>query len=470
MGSSEAPRAGLKRAMGLGDVVQFYVVAIVGLRWLATAAAAGPSALVIWLIAAVALFVPLAFAVIELAARHPEEGGIYVWTRAAFGDFAAFMVAWLYWVSNVVYVPALLYFMVGNGLFIGGAGWLSHSNDPLLYVGVSLIGVALAIGLNIVGLDVGKRLHNLGAWSTWVPVAVLVALGAVALFRFGSATSFEPGALVPSTRITDIYFWSTIAFAFGGFEAASLMGEEIRDPRRTVPRAVLIAGLAIAAVYVLGTAAILVALPGQQVSGLQGILQAIQRVAERVGVPGATPVAAALVALGALGGTAAWLAATARLIFVAGVDRYLPAAFGRVHPRWGTPVAALVVQGVGAALFAALGQAGASVKGAYDFLVSMGVITYFVPFLLMFAALIKVQRDPLPADALRVRGGRAVTLAHAGLGMTTVAISIVLAVFPPGEDSGGAGKILTATALVLAGGVAIYASAKRPASLPRRAR
>jgi len=97
-----------------------------------------------------------------------------------------------------------------------------------------------------------------------------------------------------------------------------------------------------------------------------------------------TPLMAALISLGALGGTAAWLAATSRLLFVAGVDRYLPSSFGRIHPRWGTPAFALVAQGIGAAAFVVLGQAGATVKGAYDFLVSMGVITYFVPFLLMF--------------------------------------------------------------------------------------
>ncbi len=423
----------LRKAMGFRDVTLFFIVAVVGLRWIATAAAAGPSALVVWLIAFVGLFVPLAFAVVELAARHPDEGGIYVWSRHAFGDFAGFMCAWLYWVSNVVYAPGLLYFMAGNALFIGPPSWQALANSPAYYMTVSLAGIAIGIGLNVVGLDVGKRLHNLGAWSTWLPVGLLVALGAVAVLRFGSANDFSLRALVPSTRLTDIYFWSTIAFAFGGFEAASLMGEEIEDARRAVPRAVVTAGLLITAVYVLGTAAILVALPGGQVSGLQGIMQAIQWVAGRAGLPGVSPIAAALVALGALGGTAAWLAATARLIFVTGVDRYLPPMFGRVHPRWGTPVAALVAQGVGAAFFAVLGQIGTGVRGAYDFLVSMGVITYFIPFLLMFGALIKVQREPVPAGIPRVPGGAPVAVALAILGIATTAISIALAVFPPGE-------------------------------------
>jgi len=450
----------LKRVLSLRDVVLFYVVAIVGLRWLATAAAAGPSALVIWLIAAVGLFAPLAVATTELASRHPEEGGIYVWVRHAFGNFAGFMAAWLYWISNLVYLPGQLYFMAGNGLFMGGSRGAALANDATFYIVASLFGIALAIGLNTVGLSVGKRLHNLGAQSTWVTVAVLLAMAALAVWRFGSATPLSLRALRPSVRIEDIYFWSTIAFAFGGFEAASLMGEEIQDARRTVPRAVAWSGIAITAIYVLGTAAILVALPAGRVSGLQGIMQAIARVAERVGMPWVVPIMAALIALGALGGAAAWLAATARLIFVTGVDRYLPPIFGRIHPRWGTPVAALAVQGVGAVLFVILGQMGASVKGAYDFLVSMGVITYFIPYMLMFAALLKAQREPLPSGAVRAFGGAAVAVPMALLGLATTGISIVLALFPPGDESGGAPKIIGATLVVMVVGVGLYLRAR----------
>ena len=446
--------------MSLRDVVLFYVVAIVGLRWLATAAAAGPSALVIWVIAAVGLFLPLAFATIELAARHPEEGGIYVWTRHAFGDFVGFMVAWLYWVSTLVYIPGLLYFMAGNALFIGGPKWQALSGNPVFYVVASLLGIAVGTGLNAFGLSNGKRLHNLGAQCTWVPVAVLIGMGVLALARFGSVTDFGHAALRPSVRLEDIYFWSIIAFAFGGFEAASLMGEEIHDARRVVPRAVGVAGLLIAGIYILGTASILVALPADQVGGIQGIMQAIERVSQRVGLPWVVPVIAAMVALGALGGTAAWLAATARLIFVTGVDRYLPPAFGRVHPRWGTPVVALVAQGVGAMLFAVLGQMGTTVKGAYDFLVSMGVIAYFIPYLMMFAAVIHAQREPLPTGAARGPGGSTMAVAMACCGLVTVGISIVLALFPPGGGSAATVKVIVATGVVVGLGAGLYLRAR----------
>src|SRR4029450_13648081 len=105
-------------------------------------------------------------------------------------------------------------------------------------------------------------------------------------------------------------------------------------------------------------------------------------------------VVAVLVTLNVLGGVGGWFAATARLPFVAGIDRYLPAAFGRMHPKRKTPHVALLVQAALALVFVFLGQAGTSVRGAYDALVSMGIISYFIPFLFMFAAMIVLQLAP----------------------------------------------------------------------------
>jgi amino acid transporter len=462
--STQPARAGLRRAMGLRDTALFFVVAVASPRWIATAAAAGPSSLVIWLIALLTFFVPLALAVIELSSRFPEEGGIYVWTRRTFGESAGFMTAWMYWVSNLVYFPGLLYFTAGNALAIAGPAGARLANSAPWFIGFSLAGLALAFTLNVVGLRVGKWLHNVGAYATWVPIVILIALAVGALARFGPATDFRPASLMPATGIRDIVFWSTIAFAFAGFEAASLMGDEIADARRTIPRAILISGVLIVAIYVLGTAAVLVALPPAEVSGLSGIIQAIERAGGRLGLPIVGVIAAVLLTVANLGGVGAWLAAVARLPFVAGIDRYLPAEFGRLHPRWGTPVLALVVQTVGAAVFIVLGQAGATVEAAYDALVSMAVITYFIPFLYMFAALVRVQRVPAGPDVMRVPGGPPVAIAVGIVGFATTTLSIALALVPPAHTPNPpleALKVAGSSALLIAIGGLLYWKGRR---------
>ncbi len=458
----------LRRTMGFWDVVWFLVAAVVGPRWIATAAAAGPSALTVWLIAVAAFFVPLAFTVVELSSRYPEEGGLYVWVRQAFGDFAGFLAGWMYWVSTVVYFPGLLYFIAGNALYIGGPGWQGLSGSAPYYIAVSLAGLVLALVLNVVGLGVGKWLHNVGGIGTWVPLGMLVAMGFAAAARFGPATDFRPASLIPSVGLKDILFWSTIAFGFGGLEAASFMGGEIVGARRTIPRAIVAGGAIIAGIYVLGTAAVLLALPRGQVSGLQGIMQAIAQTAQRVGLPALAWLSALMLTISSVGGVGAWLASTARLPFVAGVDRFLPPAFGRLHPRWRTPHVALAVQAVAAAAFIVLGQAGTSVKGAYDALVSLGVISYFIPYVLMFAAMIKLQAEPAPAGAIRVPGGRPVAVILAALGLATTAISIVLAAVPPadaGTPALAVFKVVGASVLLVVGGALLYARGRSRARL-----
>src|SRR5262245_48257976 len=341
----------LRRAMGFRDLVLFYLVTALSLRWIATAAAAGPSSIVIWILGCLAYFVPLTLCVLELSSRYPEEGGMYLWSKQAFGEFAGFMTGWMYWTANLPYYPALLYFAAGNALFIGGSRWQHLSTSSIYFIVVALAGLALGFTLNLVGLNIGKWLHNLGAVGSWLPALMLVVMGAIAWFRFGSATQFTRSTVFPSLDFKNIFFWSTVAFAFGGVEGASTMGDEIQHARRNIPRALLISGVIITVIYIAATFSVLTALPADDVSGLQGFMQAISKVAGRIGVDPIAPFVALLVTLSSIGGVSAWFAASSRLPFVAGVDRFLPAAFGKIHPRWQTPYVAMAVQAVLAAIF-----------------------------------------------------------------------------------------------------------------------
>ena len=175
---------------------------------------------------------------------------------------------------------------------------------------------------------------------------------------------------------------------------------------------------------------------------------------------------AALVTLNALGGTGGWFAATARLPFVAGIDRFLPRAFGALHPRWRTPYVALLVQAAIAALFIWLGQAGTSVHGAYDALVSMGIIAYFIPFLFMFAAMIVLQREPAGPDVIRVPGGKPVAILLASLGFVVTAVSIVLACVPPDEEPNkmlAVVKVVGSSTVLVGAGAIVYLLGRRRA-------
>ncbi len=456
-----------KRVMGFADLVLFYVVTGISLRWIATAAAAGPSSIVIWIAALFLLYAPLALSVLELSSRYPNEGGLYVWSKRAFGDFPGFMTAWTYWTSNLPYFPTVLYFAASNLLFIRHDKWIHLSNNTTYFLTFSVLALTGITVLNIVGLDVGKWLHNLGALAMWIPAAIILVMGVIAWHRFGSATQFTVTTMTPTLQLKDVVFWSTIIFAFAGSETASMMGDEIKNPRRMIPLALFTAGVTIAACYILGTVGVLLALPREQVTNLQGLMEAIYVVAHRIGIYGVIPVAAILIALSNLGAAGAYIACSARLPFVAGIDHFLPRAFGTLHPRWRTPWISLLVQLGCGLVFIVLGQAGTSVKGAYDVLVSMSVIGTFTPFLFVFASLFKVQSMPAGQDVIHVPGGKIVARMVATLGFCVTTATIVISTLPPPDEPNKALavlKIIGLTALMLGTGAAIYWAGKRRAA------
>jgi amino acid transporter len=460
----------LKRSLGLLDVALFFVIAGSNLQWVATAAAAGPSSLTVWLVGCVTMFVPIAIVVVFLSSHFPEEGGMYVWSKRAFGPFAGFMTGWTYWTSNLPYFPALLYFAAGNALFVTGSNGGTLSASPWYFIAVAIFGLTLATIVNILGLDVGKWLNNVGAVARWTITVVLIALGAFAAWKFGSATHITAATIQPGLQLKDLIFWSVIAFAWTGPESLPFMAGEVKNPRRSIPVGLAMAAPAILIIYVLGTVSVLWALAPNAVNPSSGVMQAIASAASRAGWAWLIPVCAVLVAVSCLGSCGAWLGAVARIPFVAGIDRYLPPAFGRMHPRWGSPVAALVTQSAIAAIFIFLGQLGTSVRGAYDVLVSSTVVITMVPFVLLFASAFKLDTDPTSPQMVRIPGGRSTVMVCAAIGMTTTIVAMILALFPANDEPNkvfAVAKVLFLTALMILFGVGVYAAGRRASrSLP----
>ena len=227
--------------------------------------------------------------------------------------------------------------------------------------------------------------------------------------------------------------------------------------------ALLTGGAVITLVYILGTVFVLLAVPGHQVSEIQGLIQALSVTGRHLGFLWIIPACALLISLSNLGASGAYLAATARLPFVAGIDRYLPPAFGRLHPRYKTPDVAIWTQCLAAMLFIVLGQAGTSVKGAYDVLVSMGIITYFIPYLFVFASLIVMQREPAADGVIRVPGGKRVAIPVAVVGFATTTFAIVLSVLPSADEPNkilAVGKVVGLTGILIGLGVLVYRNGK----------
>lgn len=417
------------RVMGLRDVVLFNITAIVGLRWLTTSSSQfGLAALLLWLMAMVVFFIPSGIAVRELADIDPGQGGLYRWVSRAFGTRHAFVAGWGYWVNNLFYFPSLLVSTAAIAAYAGGPRTAPLGDNATFILVVSLIGLWIAVWLNLVGLRVGKWLQNLGGWGTWLPALLFVGLAAWSLVERGSATPFTARGLLPARLdLPSINLFATMTFAFAGLELAPSLGGEIVDPAATLRRGVLLSGIAIVALYGLGTIAMLVALPHETVSVTNGMPQAVQALTDRLALPGlriAAPLTAAMLAIGNLGGVGAWLAGSARLPFAAGVDRALPPAFARLHPRWQTPYVSLLLMGVLASAFILASLVNSTVKSAYLLLTQTTLILFFIPYLYIFGAYLRLRRQRTAA-----------TLVTGLLGLASVGFSIVLGFVPPADEA-----------------------------------
>jgi glutamate:GABA antiporter len=454
---SSAPA--LKRGIRFRDLTLFYVAGLLSIRWSATAASAGPSSLIVWIAALFCFFVPLAASVMELSSRYPAEGGLYVWTQKAFGDGSGFLAAWTYWMSNLPYFPGVLYYGAASMLFALGTRGHALAASPLYFTLFACSVLALITLLNIRGVNAGKWLNNVSAFGGILPLLLLLVLAGLSWSHFGSATHFSASSMSLHWSVKNAIFWSTIFFAFVGVEAGSFMGDEIENPRRTIPLAILAGGTIATLGYIGGTAALLVALPSDAVGGPEGIMNGLQTLTSRLGVGWLLPIAALFVAVNAIAGASAFLSSTSRLPFVAGIDNYLPPIFGSVHPRYRTPWVAIGAYGIAGIVVALLGQAGTTVHGAYDVLVSMAVLITFLPFVFIFGSMIRLQREPAGPEVRRVPGGKPVAIALGILGMASTLITIVLSAIPADDEPNkplAVLKIVGGTAVMVALGIALY--------------
>jgi len=411
MASGDTPQPALRRTLGTRDITLFAIACIVGTRWIATAAHAGPGSILLWIVAALCLVVPLAIAVAGLTVRHPHAGGIYIWTRHDFGPWHGFLCFWLYWMGIVVWLPGAAMFYVGAAAGIAGPSGAHLADSRLLLVSASLAVIWIALGANIFGVETGQRIANMGAISSWMLAFVLCAAAVVFRSRHEPATPFH---LLPDLNWQTVSFLPTVAFAMSGLEMVGLMGGEIRNPRRSLPRAAWISSVFATLYYAGATAAILVMLRPDQVGELQGLAQAGNAVAMALGLKWLPAAIALLVSFSAIGQFGAQGSSTARLPFAAGVHGLMPKAFGRIHPRWNTPhISILVFAALSSVLLIAM-QFGDTARAAYDTIVSLMVIVGFIPYVYLFGSSWKT-------------GNR--WSAASGMGVTLLAI--VCSVVPP---------------------------------------
>jgi amino acid transporter len=422
----------LKRVLGRRDLVLLFVVAVFNLNVLPSIAANGGVTIWLWIIALILFFWTQGIAVIELAHRYPGEGGVYLWAKEVFGDFHGFLSGWCYWTNNMMYVPTVMLYFVGVSVFVLGPGHEALADNRTFALASSVVLLSLLVILNVLGLGVGKWINNLGGIGTFVAAFLLMGLGVIVCMKFGTNIRWGDFQIPANPRFV-LNSFGVICFGLVGLELASIMGDEIENPRKTLPGAVAWGGVLSGMLYIGATLTLLVAVDKNSISVLQGIVQAVSHMAARVNVTWIVAPFAFLLSLSIAGIGSAWLGGSARIPFVAGLDSYMPAWLGRIHPKYATPYAALMVHaGVSLVLVAVNFLSTGNVQASFQSLLSLAVVLQLIPFLYVFGAILKIALAP---EFQKQQYSRR-TLFMAGLsGLVTTAVAMVVAFFPAQQIS-----------------------------------
>ena len=379
------PAIPLVRALGVGDLTWLYVVAIVNLNIVPVVAADGARTVWLWAAAILLFFIPQGIAVIELAQQMPGEGGLYLWTKETYGDFHGYVCGWCYWLTNMFFVPSLLFYVTGITAFLGGPSSGLNDSRAFFFVLTNAL-LWLTVAANVRGLGVGKWVNNIGGvGALGISFALMVLAALTAFHHDGAGADFSLRALngVPFSTV------GVVCLALVGLEIGPVMGDEVRNPRRTFPLAVLLGGVLCATAYVGSTAALAVAVPQSELGVVQGVMQAIDKMSSRLLLGWILAPLAIFLAASIAGSTSAWVSGSARILFVSGLDRYLPRSLGKVHPRHGSPYVALLMFGVLTSGIITMSFAGASVQDAYLTLLNLAVALQMISYMYLFGSLVR---------------------------------------------------------------------------------
>lgn len=384
----EARSAVFKKELGLFDLVLTQVVFVVGTFWVGWAGRLGQEQNIFWILAIVTFYLPLAAAVIFLNRLMPLEGGLYQWTKLAFNDFVAFMVAWNLFVFAITILAGAGLIVTTNLSYAIGppASWIRDSSKM-----ITVISFLLVIGMMVAatrGLAFGKWVHNVGGLVHLMTFTTLILLP---LFALSDATGgeYRPFSIqFPTFSEYNINVASKLALgALTGFEYIAILAGETRSPARNIGRSVVIAAPIIALMFILGTSSVVAFVPRDQIDLIGPIPQVLS--IGFGGLGGWVGTIASVAILGIAVRTIAlmsiYFSGNTRLPMVAGWDRLLPSWFSRLHPKYKTPINSILFVGAVTLVLGLLSLTGVKAQEAFQLLDNAGGVFYALTYLALFA-------------------------------------------------------------------------------------
>jgi amino acid transporter len=376
---------GLKRELGLWDLVFTQILFVVGLGWVGAAAKLGSSHVTFWLLAVVLFYIPSAIVVMHLSRRMPFEGGLYEWAKLGFNDRLGFLVGWNLWLYAMALMSEVGVQATTNLSYAAGVDWIAESKWSIALASLAILG-GLAV-LSIIGLGAGKWLHSAGGFTMVVILGATIVLPVVAWAKGAKPVTTPFEWKMPALSLFNLNILGKMGFAaLGGFEYVAIFAGESRNPEKTIGRSILISAPVIALLFILGTGSVLFYVPVSSIDLVSPVPQVLAIAAKPFGAGAQIAGTVIMAVLGMRIAQASLnFSATARLPMVAGWDHLLPRWFTRLHPSHKTPFNSILFVGAATLTFSLVGMTGVGRQEAFQLFNNASGIFYALTYLAMFA-------------------------------------------------------------------------------------
>ena len=419
-----------QKKLGVFSIVMITVGAVDSIRNLPASALLGSHLIVLYIIAAVLFFLPAAFVSAELASSESQLSGVYDWVSRAFGPLSGVLAVWFQWTENLFWYPTILAFIASTlGYLIAP----TLATNKVFIAGVIMVSFWLVTIVNLLGIRASALFASFCTIAGLIiPMAVIIIMGGCWLWWHHSVQlTFTATSLLPNWH--DSSMWSSlnaVILSLMGIEIATVHARSVRDPRRVYPVALCVSGLILILTLVLGSLAIAVTVPHNQINPLLGLMQVIKIFFTSYHIQAWIPYFIGLVVIGVVGSVNNWVIAPTSGLRYAAEQRYLPSIFAMSN-RNQAPKFLLLMQAVIVSLISVIFIVLPSVSESYWFLTAMATQQYALMYLLMFATGIRQRYFSHDDHGYHIPGGNWVMWLLAGIGFMTMLFVIVIGFIPP---------------------------------------
>ncbi|MEL7564599.1 MAG: APC family permease [Dehalobacterium sp.] len=456
------------KKMNIFDMVLFSVCGMVVLDTVGASAAMGVSSFTLWMIGILCFFLPYGLMCAELGSSFPQEGGIYVWVKNAYGDFFAHMTSWFFWINNCFWIPSVFVLFTG---ILASIFFPQMSNLSQMIFGIVLIWISMVVG--IFDLKISKWVPNIGAIFK---ISILLILGFFGLF-FGLKNGFANEFSVQGLKVNwgdTLAYAGIVVFNFMGFDLVSTVGDQLNNPKKDIPRMIILAGLLTAGLYMFATYGLLCAIPQVDINIVTGITDAFQVMfVQMVGTQflWAFKLLSAAVLFTFVANVITWAIAANNVMGQAGINKTTPAVFSHRYKRYGTPDYCYYIMGIISTVLLVGNYIGVeNIAQIFWTLFALSALIFLIPYLLVFPGVIILRKKyPDIERPYLIPGGKWGLYLSVFMGELFMLLTCIMFFIPPEDTTNVLRYELSLIVLILittAVGVWMYLSGKKRSSFP----